>query len=146
MTGKEIKKKRKELKLTQEELAKILGVDRKTIGNYENDHVSIPETKSEMLRNFFSGNVSGSNIMVGTNTGNIAGGNFILVELPEFGKQKIIKPDGTIIIESISSSKNSEEGDFLMDKEKQTLLEKIELQQQLIKSLQDQLAMYRDKK
>lgn len=43
-----IKKRRKELGLKQEDLAKKLGVSVKTISNYENGEV-IPESKKELL-------------------------------------------------------------------------------------------------
>lgn len=77
----------------------------------------------------------------GDNLGNIAGGNLIQVTLPEKGQQKIIKPDGTTIVEPISlKSRNA-----LARKEKAALEEKIKLQQQLIESLQDQLMMYKNK-
>jgi len=44
----EIKNKRKELGLKQDELAKKLGVSVKTVSNYENGEV-IPESKKELL-------------------------------------------------------------------------------------------------
>jgi len=50
MNALEIKNKRKELGLTQADLAKKLGVSLKTVGNYENGEV-IPESKLELLRN-----------------------------------------------------------------------------------------------
>jgi len=49
MNALEIKKRRKELGLNQEELAKKLGVSVKTISNYETGDV-IPESKKELLR------------------------------------------------------------------------------------------------
>jgi len=48
MNALEIKQKRKKLGLTQEELAKKLGVSLKTISNYEKGEV-IPESKKELL-------------------------------------------------------------------------------------------------
>lgn len=55
MNGIEIKQKRKQLKLTQEELGKLLGVSKRTIINYEKGEI-IPETKSELLHNILNGN------------------------------------------------------------------------------------------
>ena len=49
MNALEIKNKRKELDLTQADLAKKLGVSLKTVSNYENGEV-IPESKIELLR------------------------------------------------------------------------------------------------
>lgn len=49
MTSLEIKEKRKKLKLTQLELAKMLGVSLKTISNYENGG-PIPEQAMNLLR------------------------------------------------------------------------------------------------
>lgn len=53
MNALDIKENRKKLKLTQEELAKLLGVSKRTVINYEKGEV-IPETKSELLRKIFS--------------------------------------------------------------------------------------------
>lgn len=50
ISGLEIRARRKELKLTQEELAKQIGVSRNTIKNYENGGV-IPESKRTILSN-----------------------------------------------------------------------------------------------
>lgn len=49
MNNIEIRKKRKELGLTQEDLAKKLGVSLKTISNYEKGEV-IPSSKQELLQ------------------------------------------------------------------------------------------------
>jgi len=48
MSGEDIKKKRKELGLTQEELAKLIGVSKNTILNYEKGRV-IPDSKISIL-------------------------------------------------------------------------------------------------
>ncbi len=50
---------------------------------------------------------SGNNISIGSVTGSnqIIGGNSINVSLPEEGMQKIIRPDGTVIIEALDSHK-----------------------------------------
>lgn len=53
MNGKEIRKKRKILGITQTELAKMLGVTRGTIVNYENDK-QIPESKRTILYNILN--------------------------------------------------------------------------------------------
>ena len=53
MKALEIKNKRKELGLTQADLAKKLGVSLKTVSNYENGEV-IPESKVELLRTILS--------------------------------------------------------------------------------------------
>jgi transcriptional regulator with XRE-family HTH domain len=53
MNALEIKQKRKELGLKQEDLAKKLGVSVKTISNYENGEV-IPESKKELLHSILS--------------------------------------------------------------------------------------------
>lgn len=55
MTALELKENRKRLKLTQEELAKEVGVDRRTIINYEQGEV-IPESKVKLLHILFFGN------------------------------------------------------------------------------------------
>jgi len=47
----EIKLKRKELGLTQDQLAKLVGVSKRTIINYEKGQV-IPDTKREIFHNF----------------------------------------------------------------------------------------------
>ena len=47
----EIKLKRKELGLTQDQLAKLVGVSKRTIINYEKGEV-IPDTKREIFHNF----------------------------------------------------------------------------------------------
>lgn len=48
MSGEDIKKKRKELGLTQEELARLIGVSKNTILNYEKGRV-IPDSKISIL-------------------------------------------------------------------------------------------------
>lgn len=53
MKGLEFKEKRKNLGLTQDELAKELGVSRKTINTYENSEY-IPEAKQQMFQLFFN--------------------------------------------------------------------------------------------
>lgn len=50
MNGEEIKKRRKELKISQAELGELLGVGRRTIINYEKGE-DIPDTKSAILHN-----------------------------------------------------------------------------------------------
>lgn len=55
MKALEIKKKRKELGLTQADLAKSLGVSLRTISNYEKGEV-IPETKQGLLHAILSNN------------------------------------------------------------------------------------------
>lgn len=97
MRGEDIKKKRNELNLTQEELARILGVTKRTIINYEKGGV-IPDSRSEILHSFINGDNIGNMINVDSNHGNIAGNNIIQVSLPTEGTQKIIKPDGTVEI------------------------------------------------
>lgn len=76
----------------------------------------------------------------GNNSGNIAGGNLLQVSLPEVGYQKIINSDGTTIIEPILPNIGYSASD-----EKNILLEKIGLQEQLIESLKDQLRLYKEK-
>lgn len=53
MNAKELKDKRKNANLTQQELANLIGVSLKTIQNYENGEV-IPETKHEILHRVLS--------------------------------------------------------------------------------------------
>lgn len=53
MNAIEIREKRKLLRLTQEELAKKLGVSLKTISNYEKGEV-IPDSKKELLHNILN--------------------------------------------------------------------------------------------
>lgn len=77
-------------------------------------------------------------IVNGQNAGNIAGGNIVQVALPEAGNQKIIKPDGTITIEPISTIHNG-------DTKHENLLELVETQKLLIQSLREQLAFYKAK-
>lgn len=48
MNALDIKKRRKELKLTQQKLADLIGVSLKTVSNYENDGI-IPESKKALL-------------------------------------------------------------------------------------------------
>jgi len=55
MNALEIKNRRRELGLTQADLAKKLGVSLKTVSNYENGEV-IPESKKELLLNILSNN------------------------------------------------------------------------------------------
>ena len=55
MNALEIKRKRRELGLTQEDLSKKLGVSLKTISNYENGEV-IPDTKQALLLEILSNN------------------------------------------------------------------------------------------
>ena len=43
MTGKELRKKRKDLKLTQEKLAKKLGVTANTVARWEREEVPFPD-------------------------------------------------------------------------------------------------------
>jgi len=50
----QIRERRKELNLTQDELAKKIGVSKRTIINYEKGEV-IPETKAEILHNVLYG-------------------------------------------------------------------------------------------
>lgn len=49
MNGEEIRKKRKELGLTQKKLAEKLGISYQTLNGYENGN-TIPDTKIELLR------------------------------------------------------------------------------------------------
>lgn len=53
MNALELKENRKKMKLTQEELASKLGVDRRTILNYEKGEV-IPESKVKLLHIIFN--------------------------------------------------------------------------------------------
>ncbi len=53
MTGDYIRQKRKKLGLTQDQLAKKLGVSKRTIINYEKGE-KIPDSKSELLHSIFS--------------------------------------------------------------------------------------------
>ena len=53
MNALEIKTNRKKNGLTQEALAKLLGVSKRTIINYEKGEV-IPETKNELLHSIFN--------------------------------------------------------------------------------------------
>lgn len=55
MSSLEIKEKRKELGLTQNELAKKIGVSVSTIVNYENGKI-IPESKKEILNDILCAN------------------------------------------------------------------------------------------
>ncbi|MGQ7945046.1 helix-turn-helix domain-containing protein [Flavobacterium sp. WC2509] len=55
MNALEIKENRKKLGLTQAELAKLIGVSLKTIGNYESGEV-IPESKKALLLKVLSKN------------------------------------------------------------------------------------------
>lgn len=132
MRGEEIKKKRNELNLTQEELGRILGVSKRTIINYEKGKI-IPDSKIELLHNFIHGNKANDQINVGSNIGNIAGNNFVQVTLPDKGTQKIIKPDGTIEITSAALNDQS----YTDSSTNNRLREKIEDMERLIKSLQD---------
>jgi transcriptional regulator with XRE-family HTH domain len=68
MNALEIKKRRKELGLNQEDLAKKLGVSLKTISNYENGEV-IPETKQALLLEILSNNTLEEPISVYKKTG-----------------------------------------------------------------------------
>lgn len=100
----------------------------------------------EMNKNVNYSSFGDGNNISGSNTGNISGGqfvggNFINVELPETGKQKIIKPDGSIIIAPVSPDGDYQDKDNPARNENLSLLEKIELQRQLIESLQAQITM-----
>ncbi|WP_262892121.1 XRE family transcriptional regulator [Aegicerativicinus sediminis] len=53
MNGKEIKRKRESLGLTQEEMGKLIGMSKNTIYNYENGG-KIPSTKIPILVKFFN--------------------------------------------------------------------------------------------
>lgn len=57
MNALEIRKKRKELKLTQSQLAEMLGVSLKTISNYEKGEV-IPQSKKELLHKILNEEIS----------------------------------------------------------------------------------------
>lgn len=135
MRGEEIRKKREELKLTQEELAEILGISVRTLISYEKGGV-IPNSKNAILQNFIDGKIEGSNINVGNNYGNIAGKNLIQISLPEEGTQKIIKPDGTVIVESITSKESGSQCSNEGSTNKE-LLDKIYMQNKLIESLEN---------
>ena len=54
MSDLDVKNIRKKLKISQSELAKLLGVSLRTIQNWEAGE-KIPSTKHEMLRNLLSG-------------------------------------------------------------------------------------------
>jgi len=56
MSNLDLKKRRKELGMTQEQLAKELGVNRRRIINYENGEV-IPESKEKLLHIILAANV-----------------------------------------------------------------------------------------
>ena len=49
MTGKALRAARSRLKLTQEELAKRLGVQKNTVWRWENEQRHIPETVAKLL-------------------------------------------------------------------------------------------------
>jgi transcriptional regulator with XRE-family HTH domain len=55
MTGEELKYKRKQLKLTQDELAKLLGVSKNTVFNWEKGK-RIPESKTFILEQVLNNN------------------------------------------------------------------------------------------
>ncbi|MDU1906437.1 MAG: hypothetical protein E6772_16830 [Dysgonomonas sp.] len=87
----------------------------------------------------FSSTKTESSISVGdNNSSNVATGNIVQVTIPEEGKQKIIKPDGTVKIEAISPHENGDHNES-----NQSDKETIKLQTQLIQSLQDQIEMYK---
>lgn len=132
MNGEEILKKRTELKLTQNELAEILGVSLRTVQNYEAGKV-IPSSKDAIIRSFLNSDIPGNVINGDNNVGNFAGKNLIQVTLPNQGTQKIIKPDGTIEITSTALNDQSCTDFSTNDR----LREKIEDMERLIKSLQD---------
>lgn len=60
MNGNDIRNKRKELGLTQKELATILGVSHNTIGNWEKGEV-IPQSKEKLINNFLKNNIGYEN-------------------------------------------------------------------------------------
>ncbi|UYW02080.1 helix-turn-helix domain-containing protein [Flavobacterium agricola] len=62
MIGTEIRNKRKELGLTQKELAIILGVSHNTISNWEKGEV-IPASKENMLREFINNNIVNNEVV-----------------------------------------------------------------------------------
>lgn len=78
----DVKSIRKRLRMSQDELAKLIGVSRNTIGNYEKGGV-IPESKRELLLKFMNRDVAVEKILgvittTGdsniSNTGTIKGG------------------------------------------------------------------------
>jgi len=62
-SGDYIRARRKALKLTQEELARKIGVSRNTVKNYETGGV-IPESKKEILRNVLAEGASNAPIFI----------------------------------------------------------------------------------
>ena len=81
MNALEIKKRRKELGLNQEDLAKKLGVSLKTISNYENGEV-IPDTKQALLLE-----------ILGNNTVNEPNPTYKKKEISFEEKRKLIKEE-----------------------------------------------------
>lgn len=50
MIGKELRSRRKQMNLTQAELAQELGVSSNTVARYERDELGIPEPVARLLR------------------------------------------------------------------------------------------------
>lgn len=108
--------------------------------------------EGDMLKN--SGAMAGSNQGDGNkieykNGGNVGVGNTVNVTLPEFGTQKIIRPDGSVELTSIGS--NGDASDKLkMENESlkeriSHLMDSIKLKDELIASLRDTIELLKHK-
>lgn len=104
--------------------------------------------EGDMLKN--SGIMIGSNQGDGNkieykNGGNVGVGNTVNVTLPEFGTQKIIKPDGSVELTSIGSNGNTSdklqmENEALKEKISH-LMDNMQLKDDLIASLRDTIEL-----
>lgn len=113
-------------------IANFLGVELSIFSDYPKEE---NETKVSAIPKVITHvGVVGGNSMIGETN--------MLVSLPEKGKQKIIKPDGTTLIEPISQDEPKEysQDNLTSDKER-GYLDTISLQRQLIDSLQDQVKL-----
>lgn len=90
MIYKDLKEKRKKANLTQEELAERLGVDRRTIINYEKGNI-IPESKVKLLHFIFNETIAGGDIInrnSNVNLENIGMGNDNNITINNGNKEK----------------------------------------------------------
>lgn len=80
----DIREKRKFLKLTQEELAELIGVSLKTISNYEKGHV-IPQSKKALLHKILS--VKSENLLEEPPPGYSLDNEIPLLSIPELEEE-----------------------------------------------------------
>lgn len=131
MNSIELRKNRRRLNLTQEELGKLIGVSKRTIINYEKGEI-IPETKSAILHSIFE-----------EKTDDVSFLKKQIVSLQEDNKKLIELTSNKI--EELQKIVNHYENLFDIDKRLRTVEESIELMK-MVQKVDSEIDKIKDKK